>query len=125
MITSAAFYSRYQRSVMLDVLGSDFIRTARAKGATRTRALVRHGVRVALIPMSTYFAFSFGTLLSGATFLELVFNWNGMGRYGLQGVVNADINAAVGAVGFSAILVLVSFMLSEVLYAALDPRVRV
>lgn len=124
-ITSAAFYSRYQRSVMLDVLGSDFIRTARAKGATRTRALVRHGVRVALIPMSTYFAFSFGTLLSGATFLELVFNWNGMGRYGVNAVTASDINAAVGAVGFSAILVLMSFMLSEVLYAALDPRVRV
>lgn len=124
-ITSAAFYSRYQRSVMLDVLGSDYIRTARAKGATRTRALVRHGVRVALIPMSTYFAFSFGTLLSGATFLELVFNWNGMGRYGVQAVQAGDINAAVGTVGFGAVLVLMSFLLSEVLYAALDPRVRV
>ncbi len=120
-----AAYSRYMRSMMLDVLGSDYIRTARAKGARRGRALVKHGVRVALIPMSTYFAYSFGTMLSGSTFLELVFNWNGMGRYSINAVLTADINAAIGSVAFAAILVLISSMLSEILYAALDPRVRV
>lgn len=125
MLVSAASYSRVQRSIMLDVLGSDFIRTARAKGATRSRALIKHGVRVALIPMSTYFAFSFGLLMTGATFLELVFNWQGMGRYGLNAVTSDDVNAATGTVAFGAVLVLASSMLSEVLYAALDPRVRV
>ena len=125
ILFGAAVYSRYQRSIMLDVLGSDYIRTARAKGATRSRALVKHGVRVALIPMSTYFAYSFGTLLSGATFLEIVFSWNGMGRYTINAIINQDINAAVASVAFAAVLVLFSSMLSEILYAALDPRVRV
>lgn len=121
----AASYSRYQRSIMLDVLGSDFIRTARAKGATRSRALVKHGVRVALIPMSTYFAYSFGTLVAGAAFLEIVFSWAGMGQYGINAVQQSDVNALAGNVMFTAILLLISSTLSEVLYAALDPRVRV
>lgn len=121
----AAGYSRYQRSIMLDVLGSDFIRTARAKGATRTQALVKHGVRVALIPMSTYFAYSFGTLVSGSAFLEIIFSWAGMGQYGIVAVQQADVNALAGTVCFTAVLLLISSTLSEVLYAALDPRVRV
>lgn len=121
----AAGYSRYQRSIMLDVLGSDFIRTARSKGATRNRALIKHGVRVALIPMSTYFAYSFGTLVTGSAFLEIVFNWAGMGQYGINAVEQSDVNALAGNVCFTAILLLFSSMLSEVLYAALDPRVRV
>lgn len=121
----AASYSRYQRAVMLDVLGSDFIRTARAKGATRSRALIKHGLRVALIPMSTYFAYSFGTLVSGSAFLEIVFSWAGMGQYGIQAVQQSDVNAVAGTVMFSAVLVLFASTLSEFLYAALDPRVRV
>lgn len=123
-LLGAASYSRYQRSIMLDVLGSDYIRTARAKGATRTRALIKHGVRVALIPMSTFFAYSFGTMLAGATFLEIIFSWGGMGQYSVNSVSTADINGATGCIFFAAILVLFSSMLSEVLYAALDPRVR-
>jgi peptide/nickel transport system permease protein len=125
MLFGAAGYSRYQRSLMLDVLGSDFIRTARAKGATRNRALVKHGVRVALIPMSTYFAYSFGTLVAGSAFLEIVFSWAGMGQYGIVAVQTSDVNALAGNVCFTAILLLFSSTLSEVLYAALDPRVRV
>lgn len=125
MLFGAAAYSRYQRSVMLDVLGSDFIRTARAKGATRNSALIKHGLRVALIPMSTYFAYTFGTLISGATFLEVVFSWAGMGQYGIQAVQQSDVNALAGNVLFAAVLVLFASTLSEILYAALDPRVRV
>lgn len=121
----AAGYSRYQRAVMLDVLGSDFIRTARAKGSTRTRALLKHGLRVALIPMSTYFAYNFGTLVSGSAFLEIVFSWAGMGQYGIQAVQQSDVNAVAGNVLFSAVLILFASTLSEFLYAALDPRVRV
>ena len=125
MLFGAAGYSRYQRSLMLDVLGSDFIRTARAKGATRNRALVKHGVRVALIPMSTYFAYSFGTLVAGSAFLEIIFSWDGMGKYGIVAVQTSDVNALAGNVCFTAVLLLFSSTLSEVLYAALDPRVRV
>lgn len=124
MLFGAASYSRYQRAVMLDVLGSDFIRTARAKGATRNQALVKHGVRMALIPMSTYFAYQFGTLVAGSTFLEIIFSWNGMGKFGIEAIQQSDINAMAGVVCFTAVLILFSSTLSEVLYAALDPRVR-
>src|SRR5699024_11950094 len=105
---------------MLDVMGPDFTRTARAKGTTRTRALVKHGLRVALIPMSTYFAYSFGTLVAGSAFLEIVFSWSGMGQYGIQAVQTSDINAVTGNVLFSAVIILFASTLSEVLYAALD-----
>ncbi len=125
ILFSAAAYSRYQRSIMLDVLGSDFIRTARAKGATRSRALIKHGVRVALIPMSTYFAYAFGTLVAGSAFLEIIFSFKGMGQYGIEAVQQSDVNALAGNVCFTAVIILFSSMMSEILYAALDPRVRV
>lgn len=119
-----AIYSRYQRSAMLDVLGADYIRTARAKGRTRSSALIRHGVRVALIPMSTFFAYSFGTLVAGSAMLEIVFSWHGMGEMTIQSIQQSDINAVAGSTLFVAVLILFSSTLSEVLYAALDPRVR-
>jgi peptide/nickel transport system permease protein len=121
---SAASYSRYQRSVMLDVLGADYIRTARSKGLERGPALFRHGVRIALIPMSTFFAYSFGTLVAGSAMLEIVFSWRGMGQFLLQAVNTNDVNAAAGSTLFVAILVLLSSTFSEIIYAALDPRVR-
>lgn len=124
IIMSAASYSRYQRSVMLDVLGADYIRTARSKGLPRGRALVRHGVRLALIPMSTFFAYSFGTLIAGSAMLEIVFSWRGMGQFQIDAIQKSDINAVAGCALFVAVLYLISSTLSEVLYAALDPRVR-
>ncbi|WP_412875717.1 ABC transporter permease [Curtobacterium flaccumfaciens pv. flaccumfaciens] len=124
-IGAVATYSRYQRSAMLDVLSNDFIRTARSKGRTRGSAIMRHGVRVALIPMSTFFAYSFGLILTGASITELVFSWHGMGEYFVQSISNNDINAASGTILFTAILVLIAGTLADLLYAALDPRVRV
>jgi len=109
---------------MLDVLGSDFLRTARAKGLTRQQALFKHGVRTALIPMMTFFAYSFGLLLTGAVFTETLFNWNGMGQYLVQSVQDRDTNAVAAVTCFTAVLVLLAGMLSDVLLAALDPRVR-
>ncbi|MCW2491451.1 MAG: glutathione transport system permease protein [Pseudonocardiales bacterium] len=123
-LLGASFYSRYQRSAMLDVLGSDFLRTARAKGLTRQQALFKHGVRTALIPMMTFFAYSFGLLLTGATFTESLFGWNGMGKYLIESVQSRDTNAVAAVTCFTAVLVLLSGMLSDILYAALDPRVR-
>jgi peptide/nickel transport system permease protein len=124
VLIGGALYSRYQRSAMLDVLSADYIRTARSKGRSRNSALVRHGVRVALIPMSTFFAYSFGTLISGSIMLEIVFSFHGMGEFTLQAITQSDINAVAGSTLFLAILVLFSSTLSEILYAALDPRVR-
>jgi peptide/nickel transport system permease protein len=123
-LIGAAAYSRYQRSVMLDVLGADYIRTARSKGLQRNTALVRHGVRIALIPMTTFFAYSFGTLIAGSAMLEIVFSWRGMGQFTLEAVGKNDINVMAGSTLYIAVLVLLSSTLSEVLYAALDPRVR-
>lgn len=119
-----AAYSRYQRSAMLDVLGSEYIRTARAKGLTRRQALIRHGLRTALIPMSVFFAYSFGTILVGATLTEIIFGWHGMGELLVTSIQQDDINTSAALVGFTAILILLAGMLSDILYAALDPRVR-
>ncbi|MDQ2852924.1 ABC transporter permease [Dermatophilaceae bacterium Sec6.4] len=123
--TSAASYSRYQRNAMLDVLSADYIRTARSKGRTRGSAMIRHGVRVALIPMSTFFAYSFGLLVTGSVFLETIFSWHGMGELALNSVTQNDINATTGSILYVAILILISSTLSQILYAALDPRVRI
>lgn len=124
VFAAAASFSRYQRNAMLDVLGADYIRTARSKGRTRGSALVRHGVRVALIPMSTFFAYYFGTLVAGSTMLELMFGWHGMGEMTIQAIRQNDINSVAGSTVFVAILILCSSTLAEVLYSALDPRVR-
>lgn len=124
-LIAVASYSRYQRSAMLDVMSADYIRTARSKGRTRGSAMFRHGVRVALIPMSTFFAYSFGLVLTGASVTELAFSWHGMGEYLIQSIGNNDINAAAGTILFTSILVLISGTLADFLYAALDPRVRV
>lgn len=119
-----AVYSRYQRSAMLDVLGSDFLRTAQAKGLTRRRALFTHGLRTALIPMATLFAFGFGLLVTGGAFTERIFGWYGMGDWLIVGVQNQDANIIATVTLFIAVLVLLAGWLSDVLYAALDPRVR-
>jgi peptide/nickel transport system permease protein len=121
----AAFFARYQRSAMLDVLGSDFIRTAQAKGLSRRKAFYKHGLRTALIPMATFFAFQFGTLLVGAVFTERIFNWYGMGNWSIDTINNNDINGIAAITGFAAVMILISGVLSDIFYAILDPRVRV
>src|SRR5262245_15405858 len=125
MSISVAFYSRYQRNAMLDVLGSDFLRTAQAKGLTRAQALVKHGLRTALIPMATFFAYQFALLFVGATFTERVFGWHGMGELFVESITKNDVNTVAGVTLFVAVLVLLAGFLSDFVYAALDPRVRV
>ena len=120
-----AYFSRYQRNAMLDVMGSDFLRTAQAKGLTRRKALYKHGLRTALIPMATLLAYSFGTLAVGATFTEKIFGWHGMGEWVVDAIQGNDINVTATVALFTAVFILFSGFLSDVLYAALDPRVRV
>ncbi|MDI5963834.1 ABC transporter permease [Streptomyces sp. SL13] len=119
-----ASYSRYQRSTMLDVLGSDYLRTARAKGLRRHTALLRHGLRTALIPMSTYFSYGFLALFTGATFTETIFGWHGMGEWFISSINKNDVNSVVAVNIFAAVVVLASGFLADLLNAALDPRVR-
>lgn len=122
---SAAGLSRYQRNAMLDVLGQDFIRTARAKGLTRRRALITHGLRTALIPMATIFAYSVAGLVTGAVFTEKIFGWHGMGEWTLQGISTQDTNIVAAITVFSGAAVLLAGLLSDIIYAVLDPRIRV
>jgi peptide/nickel transport system permease protein len=124
-LASIAGFSRYQRNAMLDVLGQDFIRTARAKGLTRRQALFRHGLRTALIPMATLFAYSVGGLFTGAVFVEKIFGWHGMGEWVIQGITTQDTNIVVAITVFTGVTILLAGLLSDVIYAALDPRVRV
>lgn len=122
---SIAFYGRYQRNAMLDVLSSDFLRTARAKGLKRWQALVKHGLRTALIPMATFFAYQFTLLFVGATFTERIFGWHGMGEYFVDSVTKSDVNSVAAVTLFVAVLVLIAGFLADIAYALLDPRVRV
>ncbi len=121
---TAAAYSRYQRGTMLDVLGSDFLRTARAKGLTHRRAVLTHGLRTALVPMSTFFAYGFLALFTGAAFTEKIFGWHGMGSWFIDAIGKSDVNSVVAVNVFAAVMVLLSGFLADVLHAALDPRVR-
>jgi peptide/nickel transport system permease protein len=125
VLGQVAFYSRYQRNSFLDVLGSDFLRTAQAKGLRRRTALIKHGLRTALIPMATFFAYSFGLLLTGATFTEKIFGWHGMGEWFIDSISQNDVNVVVAVIVFQAVLILLAGLIADVLYAALDPRVRI
>jgi peptide/nickel transport system permease protein len=120
-----ALFSRYQRNAMLDVLGSDYVRTAQAKGLRRRTALFKHALRTALIPSATLFAYSFGLVLVGAVFVETIFGWHGMGEWLVQSIQKNDINATAAVACFTAVLILIAGLLSDVFYALLDPRIRV
>ncbi|MDH2428240.1 ABC transporter permease [Sphaerisporangium sp. TRM90804] len=120
-----AVYSRYQRNMMLDVLDADFVRTAMAKGLRRRTALVRHALRTSLIPAVTYFAFTFGSLLVGATITESVFGWHGMGEKLIASIRSNDVNTVAAISCFAALAVMLASLASDVLHAVLDPRVRV
>lgn len=125
VLAEVAIFSRYQRNAMLDVLGSDYVRTAMAKGLPRRTALLKHALRTALIPSATFFAYSFGLLLVGATFIETIFGWHGMGEWLVESVQRNDVNAVAAVSCFAAVLVLIAGLMSDLAYAALDPRIRV
>jgi peptide/nickel transport system permease protein len=124
LLTFAA-WSRFQRASMLDVLGSDYMRLARAKGLSYRRTVFRHGLRNALIPLTTVVALGIGTLFGSAVITESVFNWNGMGRYLLDdGIGNNDINVVLGWLLLSAAVIVIFNLIADILYAVLDPRIR-
>lgn len=124
VLGGVASYSRYQRATMLDTLGSDFLRTARAKGLTRSQATYRHALRMAVIPMTTLFSYGMIGVVTGATMTEQIYGWNGLGKWFIDSVNNQDINAVTAFTAFSAVVVLLSGFIADLLHAALDPRVR-
>jgi peptide/nickel transport system permease protein len=124
-LLSFAAWSRFQRASMLDVLGSDYMRLARAKGLTYRRTVVKHGLRNALIPLTTVVALGVGTLFGGAVITETVFVWHGMGEYLIKnGIGNNDVNVVLGWLLISAFFVVVFNLVADLLYAVLDPRIR-
>jgi peptide/nickel transport system permease protein len=123
-LISYASWSRYQRSTMLDVLSSDYIRLARAKGLSRSRVMIRHALRNALIPIATVVAIDTGTLFGGAVLTERVFSWQGMGSLLVQGISQVDVNVVLAWLMVSAIIIILFNLVADILYAFLDPRIR-
>ncbi|MES9541185.1 ABC transporter permease subunit [Actinomadura sp. NPDC000600] len=123
-LCQSALYARYQRGLMLDVLHADHVRTARAKGLRRRSALLRHGLRTALVPMTTYFAYTAGLVLLGGVFTETAFGWHGLGEWLVDSISRGDVNAVAAIDCLAACAVLLAALASDVLTAALDPRVR-
>ncbi|WP_439577048.1 ABC transporter permease [Elioraea sp.] len=118
-----AIYLRIMRAAMLEVLNLDFVRTARAKGLSETRVLVRHVLRNALLPMVTLIGLQAGTMLGGSVVVESVFSLPGLGRLAYESVVQRDLNTLLGIVFVSAILVIAVNFIVDMLYAKLDPRI--
>lgn len=123
-LISYAAWSRYQRNSMLDVMGSDYIRLAKAKGAGRARVVFRHGLRNALIPLTTVVAIDFGAVFGGAIITEEVFGWAAMGDLLIEGLREYDVNIVLAWMMVTGVIVIVFNLVADLLYGVLDPRIR-
>ena len=123
-VVSFALYSRYMRATMLDVINSDYVRTARAKGLPERLVIFRHVVRNALIPIVTVSALQFGALLGGAIVTESIFQLNGMGYFFITRLQTNDVYSVMAYVMIVAITVIIFNLLADILYGYLDPRIR-
>jgi peptide/nickel transport system permease protein len=119
-----AWYSRFLRSGMLDVIHRDYIRTARAKGLTERLVLYRHALKNAVLPLVTLFALDLPYIFAGSLYVELLFSWPGMGRLYYQAAVDRDYPLLMAILIFGTVFVLLSNILADVAYAYLDPRIR-
>ncbi len=119
-----AQYSRLSRASMIDVLGADYVRTARAKGVSETKVVFKHALRNAVLPIITVAGLQFGNLISGALLVESVFNWPGMGRLAFDSVLRRDYPTLLGILFFSAVMVVVANLLTDLSYRFADPRIR-
>ncbi len=123
-LLSTAFWSRYMRAAVLEVLAQDYVRTARAKGVSPLRLLVQHVLRNALLPMITLIGLELPSLLGGALVTETIFTWPGMGRLFFDSISYRDYPVILGMLLFSAILVILSNLIADMLYSVADPRLR-
>jgi peptide/nickel transport system permease protein len=124
-LVSAATYTRLTRGSMLDVMGEDYIRTARAKGLTERRVIFRHTLRAALTPVVTQFGLDVGILLGGVVITEYVFGLPGLGYTAVQSIIQEDLPVIMGVVIVASAAVVVANIVVDAFYAVLDPRVRV
>jgi peptide/nickel transport system permease protein len=123
-ITSAAFYSRMTRGNLLETMGEDYIRTARAKGLSERKVVYRHGLRAALTPLVTMFGLDVAFLLGGAIITESLFQLPGLGQYAIVSLYGTDFPAVMGVTMLSTFFIVVANFAVDILYAFLDPRVR-
>ena len=123
-LVTATTYERLTRGALLDVLGEDYIRTARAKGLTERRVVYRHGLRSALTPVVTQFGIDLGTLLGGAIVVENVFGLPGLGALAVNSVTNQDLPVIIGLVMLASAFIVAANIVVDLVYAFLDPRVR-
>lgn len=121
----SALYARLTRAGMLDVMTEDYIRTARAKGLPERTVVVKHGLRSALTPILTIFGLDVGLLLGGAVLTEKTFSLNGLGKYGYDAIVAGDLPKILGFTLIAGFFVIIANLIVDLLYAVIDPRVRV
>jgi peptide/nickel transport system permease protein len=114
-----------QRSLLLDNINADYVRTARAKGLTKQQAIRKHALRTSLIPVATQVAFSIPAVFTGAILTERIFAWNGMGSYFIETITKSDIHGVVATAAFAGFLTAIGAILSDIAVVVLDPRVRV
>ena len=120
----AAVYARLMRGSLIETMGQDYVRTARAKGLPEREVVLRHGVRPALTPILTIFALDIGVLLGGVVLIETVFNIPGIGRLNYEAITHGDFPIIQGTVLLAALFIIVANILVDIAYAYLDPRVR-
>jgi peptide/nickel transport system permease protein len=123
-VTSIASFSRYMRSSMMEAMAEDYVRTARAKGASNRRVLYGHALRNALIPILTLLGLSLPAIVSGALIVENVFNYPGMGLLTVQSAFNDDVPVVLGTTLVITIATVIGSLLADILYAVADPRIR-
>jgi peptide/nickel transport system permease protein len=123
-IVSMAQYSRYMRAAMLEVINSDYVRTARAKGLHESKVTMKHAVRNALIPVVTISALNFGALVGGAVITESIFGLDGMGPYFLNNLLSQDAYPVMAWLMVVATMVITFNLVADIIYAKLDPRIR-
>jgi len=123
-LTFAAFYARMVRGNLIETMGEDYIRTARAKGLSERRVIYKHGLRAALTPVVTMFGLDLAGLLGGAFITETVFNLPGVGQYAVNAIFTNDFPSVMGVTIFGAFFIALANLLVDVAYAFLDPRVR-
>lgn len=119
-----AFYSRLSRASMMDVLGADYIRTARAKGLNERVVVFKHALRNAVLPVVTFAGLQFGALFSGAVLVETVFSWPGLGTLAFDSILRRDTPTLLGILFFSALIVIVANLLTDLAYRLVDPRIK-
>ena len=122
---NAAAYARLTRAGMLETMGEDFIRTARAKGLPESTVVLRHGLRAALTPITTIFGLDIGILLGSSILTEHTYSLNGLGAYALQAITSNDLPKVLGVTILAATFVIVANLVVDILYVVIDPRVRI